>query len=87
MLHFQLCSAHYIALQTRTRSSTINQSQWKTRTIPVKSREAITWHYGALTPCTVSKDKWDTKEDTGKSIKHALYVMRYAKKHQSDNEQ
>ena len=39
---------------------------------------------------TVSKDKWDTKEDTGKSIKNALYVPRYAKKHrssQSDIEQ
>ena len=23
---------------------------------------------------TVSKDKWDTKEDTGKSMKNALYL-------------
>ena len=27
---------------------------------------------------TVSKDEWDTKEDTGKSMKQALYVLRYA---------
>ena len=27
----------------------------------------------------VSKDEWDTKEDTGKSMKNALYVLRYAK--------
>ena len=27
---------------------------------------------------TVSKDEWDTKEDTGKSMKNALYVLRYA---------
>ena len=27
----------------------------------------------------VSKDEWDTKEDTGKSLKNALYVLRYAK--------
>ena len=27
----------------------------------------------------VSKDKWDTKEDTGKYMKNALYVLRYAK--------
>ena len=27
----------------------------------------------------VSKDKSDTKEDTGKSMKNALYVLRYAK--------
>ena len=31
----------------------------------------------------VSKDEWDTKEDTGKSMKNALYVLRYAKRHQS----
>ena len=32
-----------------------------------------------LTLFTVSKDEWDTKEDTGKSMKNALYVLRYAK--------
>ena len=31
----------------------------------------------------VSKDEWDTKEDTGKSMKNALYVLWYAKRHQS----
>ena len=38
----------------------------------------------------VSKDEWDTKEDTGKSMKNALYVLWYAKRHlsgQSDVEQ
>ena len=42
------------------------------------------------TPFPVSKDEWDTKEDTGKSMKNALYVLRYAKRHlsgQSDVEQ
>ena len=29
----------------------------------------------------VIKDEWDTKEDTGKSMKNALYVLRYAKRH------
>ena len=33
------------------------------------------------TPFTVSKDEFDTKEDTGKSMKNALYVLRYAKRH------
>ena len=32
---------------------------------------------------TVSKDEWDTKEDTGKSTKNALYVLRYAKRYLS----
>ena len=31
----------------------------------------------------VSKDEWNTKEDTGKSMKNALYVLRYAKRHLS----
>ena len=30
----------------------------------------------------VRKDEWDTKEDTGKSMKNALYVLQYAKRHQ-----
>ena len=30
-----------------------------------------------------SKDEWDTKEDTGKSMKKALNVLRYAKRHLS----
>ena len=34
-----------------------------------------------LTFFAVSKDEWDTKEDTGKSMKNALYVLRYTKKH------
>ena len=35
------------------------------------------------TPLTVSQDEWDTNEDTGKSMKNALYALRYAKKHVS----
>ena len=33
-------------------------------------------HYHESVPCTVSKDKWDTKKDTGKSVKHTLYVLQ-----------
>ena len=36
-----------------------------------------------LTPFDISKDKWDIKEDTGKSMKNALYVLLYAKRHVS----
>ena len=35
------------------------------------------------TPFPVSKDEWDTKEDTGKSTKNALHVLRYAKRYLS----
>jgi len=31
----------------------------------------------------VSKDEWDTKEGTGKSMKNALHVQWYNKKHLS----
>ena len=33
------------------------------------------------TPFAVSKVEWDTMEDTGKSMKNTLYVLRYAKRH------
>jgi len=31
----------------------------------------------------VSEDEWNMKEDTGKSMKNALYILQYAKKHLS----
>ena len=30
---------------------------------------------------TVSKDEWNTKEDTGKSLKNTLHILQYAKRH------
>ena len=70
-------------MKNTTRGTFAIQSQQKTQTIPHKRREAIRWHYCESTPCAVSKDKWDTKEDTDKSLKHALYVLWYAKRHLS----
>jgi len=32
-----------------------------------------------LTLFAISKDEWDTKEDAGKPIKHALYLPWHAK--------
>jgi len=34
-----------------------------------------------LTLFTVSKDEWNIKEDTGKSLKNVLDVLQYAKRH------
>jgi len=34
-----------------------------------------------LTLFAVRKDKWNTKEGTGKSMKNALYVHQYGKRH------
>jgi len=31
----------------------------------------------------ISKDEWNTKEDTGKSMKNVLYVLQYGKRHLS----
>ena len=47
------------------------------------------FHYEGKSSCAttkstlyaVSKDEWNTKEDTGKSMKIALYVLWYAKRH------
>jgi len=36
-----------------------------------------------LTLFTVSKDEWNTKQDTGKSLKNVLHILRYAKRHLS----
>jgi len=35
---------------------------------------------------TVSKDEWDTKEDTGTSMKNKLYILQYAQKGTSQTE-
>jgi len=40
--------------------------------------EAITCKTGELTLFTVSKNKQDTKEGTGNSMKNALYILQYA---------
>jgi len=34
-------------------------------------------------PQVVNKDEWDTKEGRGKSMKNALHVQRYGKRHLS----
>ena len=40
-------------------------------------------HASAKLAVSIGKDEWDTKEDTGKSMKNALYILRYAKRHLS----
>ena len=91
-LRCQLCSTHYTAVQIK--NCLKNASAIKVATMKNtddfryegKPSRAIT----KLTLFTVSKDEWDTKEDTGKSTKKALHVLRYAKRHllgRSDTEQ
>ena len=63
-------------------TSVIKVATMKAQTISIMQRKpscAIT----KLMLFTVSKDKWNTKEGTGKSLKYALDVLRYAKRHHS----
>ena len=80
-LHCRLCSTRYTAVQ-------IKNCLKSTSTIKIATTINMdNFHYeekpscaiAKLTIFTVSKD--DTKEDTGKSMKNALYVLQYAKRH------
>ena len=83
MLRCQLCSTSYTAVQIK--NCLKSTSAIKIATMPNtylfryegKPSRAI----AKSTLFAVSKDEWDAKEDTGKSMKNALYVLRYAKRH------
>ena len=82
MLHCWLCSTHYTAVQIKNclkSTSAIKIATMKNMDdfrYEGKSSCATT----KLTVFAVSKDEWDTK-DTGKSMKNALYILRYVKRH------
>ena len=87
-IHYASLSAifnllHHITIKNRSQST----SAIKVATI----NNMDDFHYeGKLsyattksTPFAVSKDKWDTEEDTGKSMKNVFYILWYAKRHVS----
>ena len=84
-LRYQLCSTHYTAIRIKN----CLKSAFAIKIATMKNTD--NFHFerkpscacAKLTPFPVSKDEWDTKEDTGKSMKNALYVLRYAKRHLS----
>ena len=84
-----LCSIRYTAVQIKNclkSISAIKIATMKNFRYEGKPSRATT----ILTLFVVSEDEWDTKEDTGKSMKNALYLLLYAKRHlsgQSDVEQ
>ena len=84
-LRCQLCSTHYTAVRIKNclkSTSAIKIATTKNTDdfcFEGKSSRAR----AKSTPFPVSKDEWDTKEDTGKSMKNALYLLRYAKRHLS----
>ena len=80
-----LCSTRYTAVHIKNCLKSASAIKIATMTI------TDNFHYkgkpsraiAKSTLFAVSKDEWDTKEDTGKSMKNALYVLRYAKRHLS----
>ena len=91
-LHCRLCSTCYTAV--RIKNCLKSTSAIKITTM--KNTDNFCYEgkpscaTAKSTPFAVSKDEWDRKEDTGKSMKNALYVLRYAKRHllgRSDVEQ
>ena len=85
MLRCWLCSTHYTAVGIK--NCLKSTSTFKTATM----KNTNDFHYegkpsraiAKSTLFAVSNDEWDTKEDTGKSMKNALYVLQYAKRHLS----
>ena len=83
MLHCWLCSTHYTAV--RIKNCLKSTSTFKITTM--KNTDDFLYEgkpsraIAKLTLFAVSKDEWDTKEGTGKSMKNALYILQYAKRH------
>ena len=95
-LHCRLCSTCYTAVRIKNCLKSTSTIKIATMTNTDDFRSCFRYEgkpsraNAKLTLFAVSKDEWVTKEDTGKSIKNALYVLRYAKRHllgQSDVEQ
>ena len=80
-----LCQLCYTALQIKNCSKSTSAIKVATmeNTVDFYYEGKPSYATTKLTPFAVSKDEWDTKEDTGKSIKNALHILRYAKRHVS----
>ena len=89
MLHFQICLAHYTALQMKNSVRII--SVINPVTMENTSRSTDDSHfYKRTVPCialprisTLGCQQRGTEEDKGKSMVRELYVLRFAKRHVS----
>ena len=83
MLHCRLCSTHYTTVQIKNwlKSTSAIKIASMTNTDDFCYKGKPSRVIAKSTLFDVSKDEWDTKEDTGKSMKNALYILRYAKWH------
>ena len=79
-LRYWLCSTHCAAIGIKD----CLKSTSAIKTATMKNMDNFHFEgkpshaHAKWTPFPVSKDEWDTKEDTGKSMKNALYALRYA---------
>ena len=78
-----LCSTHYTAVRIKNylKSASAIKIVTMTNTDDFRYEGKSSRAIAKLTLFVVSKDEWVTKEDTGKSMKNALYVLRYAKRY------
>ena len=81
-LRCQLCSTGYTAVQIQncSKSTSAIKIATMTNTDYCRYKGKPSCAIAKSTLFAVSKDEWDTK-DAGKSMKNALYVLRYAKRH------
>ena len=84
-LSCRLCSTCYTTIRTKNCLKSISAIKIATmkNTDDFRLEGKPSRAHAKSTSFPVSKDEWDTKEDTGKSMKNALYVLRYAKRHLS----
>ena len=85
MLCCRLCSTCYTAVRIKNCSKSTSAIKIATmkNTDDFRYKVKPSCATAKLTLFAVSKDEWDTKEDTGRSMKNALYVLWYAKRHLS----
>ena len=81
----RLCSACYTAVQIKNslKSNSAIKIATTKNTDNFCYKRKLSHATAKSTLFAISKDEWDTKEDTGKSMKNALYVLGYAKRHLS----
>ena len=81
----QLCSTRYTAVRIKNclKSTSAIKIATLTYTDDFCCEGKPSCAIAKSTLFAVSKDKWDAKEDTGKSMKNVLYVVWYAKRHLS----
>ena len=84
-LHCRLFSTRYTAVQIKNclKSTSAIKIATMTKTDDFRYEGKPSHAITKSTLFAVSKDEWDTKEDAGKYIKNALYVLQYAKRHLS----